>query len=115
VKRLESNAKSPVFELFGASLTGVSTIRAFDKGDEYVGRMFSRIDDHTRALWHLWLFNRWMGFRTAMVGAVFTILVAAVIVSIKGIDASLAGFAIGFALNFTESVIWVVRRYASTE
>ncbi|KAH0537922.1 hypothetical protein FGG08_005404 [Glutinoglossum americanum] len=115
VKRLESNAKSPVFELFGASLTGVGTIRAFGKGDEYVNRMFSRIDDHARTLWHLWLFNRWMGFRMAMVGAVFAILVAAIIVSIKGIDASLAGFAISFALDFTQSVIWMVRRYANTD
>ena len=115
VKRLESNAKSPIFELFGASLTGVGTIRAFGKGDEYVNRMFSRIDDHTRAYWHMWVFNRWMGFRMAMVGAVFAILVAAIIISIKGIDASLAGFAIGFALDFTNSVIWMIRRYANTE
>ncbi|KAH0558860.1 hypothetical protein GP486_004505 [Trichoglossum hirsutum] len=115
IKRLESNAKSPVFELFGTSLTGVGTIRAFGKEDEYVNRMFSRIDDHARALWHLWLFNRWMGFRMAMVGAIFAVLVAGVIVSIKKIDASLAGFAIIFALDFTQSVIWMIRRYANIE
>jgi hypothetical protein len=115
VKRLEANAKSPMFELFGASLTGVGTIRAFDRVDEYVVRMFSKIDDHILAYWHLWVFNRWLGFRMAIVGAIFAILVAAVIVSIKGIDASLAGFAIGFALDFTNSVIWMIRRYANTE
>jgi ABC-type multidrug transport system fused ATPase/permease subunit len=115
VKRLESNAKSPVFELFGASLTGVGTIRAFGKEDEYVARMFSRIDDHIRTYWCMWTFNRWMGFRMAMVGAIFSILVAAIIVSIKDIDAPLAGFAIGFALDFASSVIWMIRRYANTE
>ena len=115
VKRLESNAISPVFELFGTSLTGVGTIRAFDKGDEYVTRMFTRIDDHIRTYWYMWVFNRWIGFRMAMVGAVFTILIAAIIVSIEGIDASLAGFAIGFALDFAGSIIWMIRRYSNTE
>ena len=115
MKRLESNAISPVFELFGTSLTGVGTIRAFDKGDEYVTRMFTRIDDHIRTYWYMWVFNRWIGFRMAMVGAVFTILIAAIIVSIEGIDASLAGFAIGFALDFAGSIIWMIRRYSNTE
>lgn len=38
VKRLESNAKSPIFEQFGSALLGVGTIRAFDKADAYVHR-----------------------------------------------------------------------------
>ena len=38
VKRLESNAKSPIFEQFGSSLAGIGTIRAFDKVDAYIDR-----------------------------------------------------------------------------
>ena len=38
VKRLESNAKSPIFEQFGSALAGVGTIRAFGKADEYIHR-----------------------------------------------------------------------------
>lgn len=38
VKRIESNAKSPVFEQFGSTLAGVSTIRAFGKTEEYIDR-----------------------------------------------------------------------------
>ena len=38
VKRLESNAKSPIFEQFGSALAGVGTIRAFDKTDAYLQR-----------------------------------------------------------------------------
>ena len=38
VKRLESNAKSPIFEQFGSALAGVGTIRAFDKTEEYIQR-----------------------------------------------------------------------------
>ena len=98
VKRLESNAKSPIFEQFGSALAGIGTIRAFDKADVYVERMFSRIDEHARTYWYVWLFNRWVAFRLNLVGALFAILVA-VIVIVKGIDASLAGFALSFALQ----------------
>ena len=92
VKRLESNAKSPVFEQFGSVLMGIGTIRAFDKADAYIERMYAKIDKHCRAYWHLWLFNRWMGFRLNMVGAGFATATAALIVGISSIDASLAGF-----------------------
>ena len=106
VKRLESNAKSPVFEQFGSVLMGIGTIRAFDKADAYIERMYAKIDKHCRAYWHLWLFNRWMGFRLNMVGAGFATATAALIVGISSIDASLAGFALSFALGLSE-------RYAS--
>ena len=62
LKRLESNAKSPVFEQFSSVLTGIATIRAFDKADTYVRRMYQRIDTHCRVYYHLMVFNRWMSF-----------------------------------------------------
>ncbi|MCJ1306471.1 hypothetical protein MMC25_000114 [Agyrium rufum] len=115
VKRLESNAKSPVFEQFGTLLAGVGTVRAFDKSDEYIRRMYKKIDGHALSIWTLWLFNRWMGFRMNIVGATFAILVAAVVVKTTSINASLAGFALAFALQYTESIIWTLRIYASIE
>lgn len=77
--------------------------------------MFKKVDDHALALWHVWLFNRWMGFRLNVVGACFAIVVAAVIVSAKGIDASLAGFALAFSLQYTGSIIWTLRSYSNVE
>jgi ABC-type multidrug transport system fused ATPase/permease subunit len=133
IKRLESNAKSPIFEQFGSALAGVGTIRAFDKAEEYiqryptvlfgfpsgdadpVRRMFNKIDTHGRAYYHNWLFNRWMGFRHNIIGALFTLVVAVIVVSLENIDAALAGFALTFALEYTASIIWSVRSYASTE
>ena len=45
VKRLESNAKSPIFEQFGSALAGVGTIRAFDKTEEYIQRYVPLLTD----------------------------------------------------------------------
>jgi ABC-type multidrug transport system fused ATPase/permease subunit len=115
VKRLESNAKSPVFEQFGSALTGVGTIRAFDKCDTYITRMFSKIDDHSTSFWHLWSFNRWLGWRMSLVGGFFATFVAIMILSIKSIDAALAGFALSFALEYGAVVIWTIRHYTNLE
>lgn len=115
VKRLESNAKSPVFEQFGSALTGVGTIRAFDKTDVYITRMFSKIDNHSTSFWHLWAFNRWMGWRMSLIGGFFATFVAIFILLVNNIDASLAGFALSFALEYTSTVIWTIRHYTNLE
>ena len=115
VKRIESNSRSPIFESFGAALMGISTIRAFDKAEIYVQRMYRKIDTYAQAYWHLLLFNRWMGFRLSMVGAVFVTITATLIVSIRGVDASLAGFALSFALEYTVALVWALREYSNVE
>jgi ABC-type multidrug transport system fused ATPase/permease subunit len=115
IKRLESNAKSPIFEQFGSVLMGIGTIRAFDKTETYVQRMYERIDTHAKAYYNLMVFNRWMAFRLNIVGAAFSSITAALIVTMKGIDASLAGFALSFALQLAESVLWMLRQYSNVE
>ncbi|KAK3935918.1 P-loop containing nucleoside triphosphate hydrolase protein [Diplogelasinospora grovesii] len=115
VKRLESTSKSPVFEQFGSALTGVATIRGFDKAQVYVERMYKKIDDYSAATWHLWLFNRWMGWRMAIVGSLFAVFVSMVLLLTPGIDSALAGFALVFALEFSSDVMWTIRLYANVE
>ncbi|KAH8899307.1 P-loop containing nucleoside triphosphate hydrolase protein [Thozetella sp. PMI_491] len=115
VKRLESTTKSPVFEQFGSALTGVTTIRGFDKSQVYIERMHKKLDDYGTATWHLWLFNRWMGWRMALVGSFFASFVSILLLLTPNIDAALAGFALTFALEFSSCVIWSVRMYANVE
>ncbi len=107
VKRLESAAKSPVFEQFGSALAGVATVRGFGRPAAYVARMRARLDDWTVATWHLWLLNRWMGWRMSVVGSCFASLVAALLLLARpAMDHALAGFAMAFALEFSGCVIW---------
>lgn len=68
-KRLESTAKSPIFELVGSLLTGLPTIRAFGREQAYLKRMYDLIDVHCQALWHRRLFTCWMEFWLSLVGA----------------------------------------------
>lgn len=77
-------------------------------------RMFDKIDTHARAYWHIWLFNRWLALRLNFMGACFAILVAAIIVW-ADIEASLAGFALSFALQYSSAIVWGARCYANVE
>jgi ABC-type multidrug transport system fused ATPase/permease subunit len=115
LKRLESTAKSPVFEVFATALAGISTIRAFDKQSVYIKNMYGRLDTHARTLYFMWLANRWLSWRLSCIGASFAFIVAALVISLKGMDAALSGFALGFALQYTEGVTWLLRNFASVE
>lgn len=115
VKRLESTAKSPVFEQFGSALAGVATIRGFNKAEVYIERMYQKLDNYSMMVWHLWLFNRWMGWRMSVVGSFFAIFVSVLILILPDIDSALAGFALAFALDFSGNIMWTIRLYANIE
>jgi ABC-type multidrug transport system fused ATPase/permease subunit len=115
MKRLESVTKSPVMEQFGSSVTGLLTIRAFGKTRDYVDRMYSLIDCNARASWNAWLFSRCFGLRIIFLGGVFTTATAALVVYIPTISASMAGFALSFALQFNLAVAQTMRAYANLE
>lgn len=115
LKRLESNAKSPIFELFRAALAGVGTIRAFRRSDTYITNMFGKIDSHGETLFYMWTLNRWLTCRLGIVGAAFAFIMGSVIAQMKNFDPSLAGFALSFALQYTDAIFWLLRQYATVE
>ncbi|KAJ3541459.1 hypothetical protein NM208_g4600 [Fusarium decemcellulare] len=114
LKRLESNAKSPVFELFNTTLRGISTIRAFRKAQTYLAQMHSNLDAWAMTTFYIALANRWMSFRMALIAALFSIAVGVVII-VSPIDAALAGLALSFVLDFSESLRWTIRCYGDME
>ncbi|KAL4747134.1 hypothetical protein BDW72DRAFT_197009 [Aspergillus terricola var. indicus] len=114
-KRLQSTAKSPIFELVGSLLTGLPTVRAFGREQAYLTRMYDLIDTYCQALWHRKLFASWRAIWLSLVGAVFVAAVTMIFVSIRTLDAPLAGFALSFALDMSSNVTWLLSQYASLE
>ena len=49
VKRLESVSKSPIYSLFGETLQGISTIRAFKRQNTFLAKCRRQIDANGRA------------------------------------------------------------------
>ncbi|KAL2671564.1 hypothetical protein Neosp_014154 [[Neocosmospora] mangrovei] len=114
LKRLESNAKSPIFELFNTTLAGISTIRAFRRTHTYLLQMHKNLDAWVMTTFYIALANRWMSFRMALIAALFSIAVGTAII-VKPIDAALAGLALSFILDFSESLRWTIRCYGDME
>jgi ABC-type multidrug transport system fused ATPase/permease subunit len=114
-KRLESVAKSPVFEHLSAALPGVTSLRAYEKMETYTASMFAKIDAHGRCLWHLNIYKRWLGWRLAVIGTAFSTIVAVFLVGYKSMDAALAGFALSFALSYSDAVFYMLRQYVELE
>jgi ABC-type multidrug transport system fused ATPase/permease subunit len=115
MKRMENISRSPIYEKFNSSLTGLWTIRAYGKQDIYIGQMQHLVDGHARAYWHQFLLTRWLGTRMNILGAVFTTCVAVLVTSQNGVDAAAAGFAIGFSIQLNSAITLLSQVYTGFE
>ncbi|KAM5466400.1 hypothetical protein MauCBS54593_006138 [Microsporum audouinii] len=115
LRRIKSQARSPIIEQFGTSLQGIGTIRAFNKAETYMDKMYRNIDDHTSAHYYIILFNEWMAFRTGMADALFGACLTFILMSMKDIEPSLVGFALNFMLDGAQLIGSAIDKYTETQ
>lgn len=116
LKRLESIQRSPLFQQFGETLTGITTIRAYGDERRFIRDNMLRVNTHNRPFIFLWATNRWLSFRIDVVGDLVAFFAGMfVILSLGHIDSGSAGLALAYAITFTENVLWLVRLYAMYE
>ena len=116
LKRLESIQRSPIYQQFGETLTGVVTIRAYGDERRFIRDNQLRVDTHNRPFIYLWAANRWLALRVDFAGALVAFFAGVfVILSIDTIDAGSAGLSLTYAVMFTENVLWLVRLYSANE
>ena len=116
LKRLESVQKSPLFQQFGETLAGVTTIRAYGEESRFIRDNMQRINTHNRPFIFLWATNRWLSVRIDLIGDFVSFFAGAfVVLSIGTISAGSAGLSLSYAISFTENVLWLVRLYAINE
>eukprot|EP01127_Copromyxa_protea_P010845 TRINITY_DN2685_c0_g3_i1.p1 TRINITY_DN2685_c0_g3~~TRINITY_DN2685_c0_g3_i1.p1 ORF type:complete len:1581 (+),score=418.17 TRINITY_DN2685_c0_g3_i1:533-4744(+) len=116
IQRLASLARSPIFALFSESLTGLSTIRAYDKSSSLIKENMSRIERYNQADYMAFTSNRWLGAHLEFLGSciVFAASFFAVI-SRATIDPGVAGLSISYALRLTSNLNWLVRMSTDVE
>ena len=116
LKRLESVQRSPIYQHFGETLSGVVTIRAYGDQRRFIRDNHSRVDTHNRPFIYLWATNRWLALRVDFAGALVAFFAGVfVILSIDTVDAGSAGLSLTYAVMFTENVLWLVRLYSANE
>ncbi|KAL8683729.1 MAG: hypothetical protein Q9186_000363 [Xanthomendoza sp. 1 TL-2023] len=116
LKRLESVQKSPLYQQFGETLSGVTTIRAYGHEQRFIQDNLGRVDTHNRPFIYLWAANRWLAFRVDVTGALVSFFAGVfIILRIKTIDAGAAGLSMTYAVMFSENILWLVRLYSVNE
>ncbi|KAL2268994.1 hypothetical protein VTJ83DRAFT_3840 [Remersonia thermophila] len=116
LKRLESVERSPLFQQFGETLTGITTIRAYGDERRFVRDNLARINTQLRPFIYLWAANRWLAFRTDCLGDLVAFFAGVfVTLSVGRIDPGSAGISLSYAIGFADNILWLVRLYAINE
>lgn len=116
LKRIESVQRSPLYQHFGETLSGMTTIRAYGDERRFLRDNLDKINAHNRPFVYLWATNRWLAFRVDFAGALVSFSAGVfVLLSVGKIDAGAAGLAMSYAVTFTENVLWFVRLYGQNE
>ncbi|PHH76236.1 hypothetical protein CDD82_4074 [Ophiocordyceps australis] len=116
LKRLESVQRSPLFQQFGETLSGMTTIRAYGDERRFIRDNLAKINTQSRPFIYLWACNRWLAFRADALGNMVSFFAGVfVIVSLGKVDAGAVGISLTYAMNFTDNVLWLVRLYGMNE
>ena len=116
LKRLDSISRSPIYAHFGETLTGVNTIRAFGRVQEFMQENAYRLDTNQRAFFASNSSNRWLGIRLEFLGTIVVTLAALfAVLERDNIKAGAAGLSITYALQTTSLLNWMVRMYTEVE
>ncbi|KAM3433621.1 hypothetical protein NHJ13734_006387 [Beauveria thailandica] len=116
LKRLESVQRSPLFQQFGETLSGMTTIRAYGVERRFIQENLDKVNTSNRPFIYLWALNRWLAFRADFIGNSVSFFAGVfIILSIGKIDAGAAGISLSYAMSFTDNVLWLVRQYGTNE
>eukprot|EP01097_Dermamoeba_algensis_P003200 TRINITY_DN2281_c0_g2_i3.p1 TRINITY_DN2281_c0_g2~~TRINITY_DN2281_c0_g2_i3.p1 ORF type:complete len:391 (+),score=107.49 TRINITY_DN2281_c0_g2_i3:869-2041(+) len=110
LKRLDSISRSPIYAHFSETLSGLPTIRAFQRADGFFHENEKKVDENQRAYFVNVTSNRWLGIRLEFVGTcVITFASLFAVLERDSIDPGLAGLSITYSLSTTGSLSWLVR------
>ncbi|ERF69213.1 hypothetical protein EPUS_01170 [Endocarpon pusillum Z07020] len=116
LKRIESVQRSPLYQAFGETLSGVVTIRAYGDESRFISENHHRVNTHNRPFIYLWATNRWLAVRADLAGALVAFSAGVFVMRSSGIiDPGAAGLSLSYAITFTEIVLWLVRLYGANE
>ncbi|KAI0040180.1 ATP-binding cassette transporter [Auriscalpium vulgare] len=111
MRRLDSVTRSPLYSIYGETISGVTIIRAFGASSKFLRDMLCCVDTNTSPYYWMWGVNRWLSVRFNLLSGCIVGVTAVVAVVTPTIDAALAGFTLAFASTVTQDV----RRFVSLE
>lgn len=108
--RLDSITKAPVIHHFSESISGVMTIRSFQKQDRFCQENIRRVNDNLRMDFHNNGSNEWLGFRLELLGSfilcmstLFMVLLPSSIIKPENV-----GLSLSYGLSLNGVMFWAV-------
>lgn len=128
---MESTSRSPIYALFGETLDGLPTIRAYKSEGRFRAKNDQFLDNNQKAFFLNFSANCWLAVRLELAGTLIATFAALFAVlgrdtkqygplDVTGVSnreafAGLAGLSISFALSVTQSLNWSVRMASDLE
>ncbi|KAF9110743.1 hypothetical protein BGX27_005918 [Mortierella sp. AM989] len=113
LKRIHSISKSPMYQHFGETLAGVSTIRAMKVHDRFINDSSIKADKSANAYFVYTIVVRWLHIRLELLGAVVVLATALLaVLSRKSLGADKAGLVLSYAINSTFAITYLVKSYS---
>ncbi|XP_041631913.1 multidrug resistance-associated protein 1 isoform X1 [Drosophila kikkawai] len=113
--RLESVSRSPIYSHFSETVTGASTIRAYNVGNRFIDESDAKVDKNQVCKYPSVIANRWLAIRLEMVGNLI-ILFASLFAVLGGqTNPGLVGLSVSYALQVTQTLNWLVRMTSDIE
>lgn len=116
IKRLESIMRSPVFNHFSESLSGIATIRAYNEEDNFIERVRHKTDAYVRVIFAWNMAQRWLNFRLDLLGSLLVACGCILIVGFKNsLSLATASLGLSYTISITSVLSMTVRNFAEAE
>jgi ABC-type multidrug transport system fused ATPase/permease subunit len=114
--RLDSATKSPIFSYFSETLTGVSTIRAYNAQNLFVKRMQHNIDENTVYIYIANCAERWLVLRLDLIANLIAALASLFAVfSRESLSPGLVGLSISLSITVSQALNFFVKMWSEFE
>ncbi|KAG0273355.1 hypothetical protein BGZ95_010821 [Linnemannia exigua] len=117
LRRLQSVAKSPLYQHFSETLAGVSTIRVMQgQTSRFILENEARTNTTVNRTNIIQLVNRWLQIRVELMGGLIVFTAAALaVLNADKLDPSLVGLALTYALSMVTFINALVRTFSEVQ
>ncbi|KAH9262238.1 hypothetical protein BASA82_000739 [Batrachochytrium salamandrivorans] len=116
LKRLDSISRSPLIANVSETLSGLSTIRAYNATNKFTDKIYMLMDNCNRNYYPSLIIQRWIQLRLESLSSILVLMSAVFAVLQKStVGAGISGLVVAYAIQVTSVLNWSVKRATETE
>ncbi|KAI8813612.1 P-loop containing nucleoside triphosphate hydrolase protein [Cladochytrium replicatum] len=115
LKRLDSNARSPLYSHISETLAGVMSVRAYGAEARFVEKERDLMDFSTEPLFLRWSSAGWIAIRISILASLITLVLAIIGLYSGGTGTAFIGLGLSYAVTITEQIGTVLEALAMLE